>query len=101
MRTRVLAYTSYLIAYRFCSSRAPQVAVLGTILGICKIQRYNPFSPRPPQVAVLGTILGSLFLDLPTTDTGARSFFGASFMSMLLMAMAAFPQMPAIISHKP
>lgn len=56
---------------------------------------------RMLQVALLGTVLGSLFLDLPNSEVGARSFFGASFMSVLLMATGSFPQVPVVIAQKP
>ena len=61
-----------------------------------------PPAPLPPpyQVTVLSLITGSLFYQLPVTMSGARSLFGACFMSVLFMAFGGFPQMPMVLELK-
>lgn len=52
------------------------------------------------QVTVISLILGSLFYKLPTTFDGARTFFGAAFMSVLFLSFGGFPQLPLTIAMK-
>ena len=52
------------------------------------------------QTIIISLITGSLFYMIPTTLEGSRSFFGASFMSVLFLAFGGFPQLPITLEMK-
>lgn len=53
-----------------------------------------------PQVIVISLITGSLFYRLPVSITGARSFFGLSFLMVLFINFGSFPQLPLTFEAK-
>ncbi|GAX82873.1 hypothetical protein CEUSTIGMA_g10299.t1 [Chlamydomonas eustigma] len=55
---------------------------------------------RMIQTVVISLITGSLFYMLPITENGARSYFGACFMSILFLAFGGFPQLPITLEMK-
>ncbi|KAG2432130.1 hypothetical protein HXX76_009056 [Chlamydomonas incerta] len=55
---------------------------------------------RLVQVVVMGLITGSLFFQLGTEVSDARSYFGVSFLAVMFMAMGAMPALPVTLATK-
>lgn len=55
---------------------------------------------RLVQVVIMSLIIGSLFANIAKTATGARSFFGVSFLSIMFLAMGAMPQLATTFANK-
>lgn len=52
------------------------------------------------QVVIMSLIIGSLFSNIAKTATGARSYFGVSFLSIMFLAMGAMPQLATTFANK-
>ena len=52
------------------------------------------------QVVIMALIIGSLFSGIEKSSTGARSFFGVSFLSIMFLAMGAMPQLATTFQNK-
>ena len=48
----------------------------------------------------MGLIIGSLFGGTAKTTTGARSFFGVSFLSIMFISMGAMPQLATTLMSR-